>query len=82
MEGGRLMFILAKKEMTDAFRNKLFITLLSMLLLLITVSVVLGSIQVKINVESYNQSISILKSLGKTELPPPPSFNPLSESTI
>jgi ABC-2 type transport system permease protein len=74
------MLILAKKEMIDAFRNKLFITLLSMLLLLIIVSVVLGSFRIKINVESYNQSVSILKSLGKTELPTPPSFNPLSAS--
>jgi len=74
------MLTLAKKEILDAFRNKVFILLLAMLFLLIIVSVVLGSIQVNINVESYNESINFLKSMGKTDFPSAPSFNPLSAS--
>lgn len=51
-----------------------------MLLLLILVSVVLGALQVKVNVDSYTQSVELLKSIGKTELPSAPNYNPLSAS--
>lgn len=74
------MLTLAKKEISDAFKNKLFIIILAMLLLLVVTAVVLGSYQVKVNVDSYNQSVELLKSIGKTELPPAPGFNPLSAS--
>lgn len=71
---------IAKKEIRDAFRNKLFLSILVMLLVLTVVSIVLGSYQVKIAMDNYNNSISFLKSLGKAELPPLPNLNPLSAS--
>jgi ABC-2 type transport system permease protein len=74
------MLTIAKKEIADAFKNKLFFLILAMLMLLIVVSVVLGAYQVKTNVDTYNQSVEFLKSVGKTEMPPPPNFNPLSAS--
>jgi len=83
MEGGNHMnpmFVVVKKEITDAFKNKMFLSILGMLLLLTVVSVVLGSYQVKVNMDSYNQSIEFLKTLGKKEFPPAPSLNPLSAS--
>lgn len=74
------MSVVSKKEITDAFRNKLFLSILAMLLLLTVVSVVLGSYQVKVNLDSYNQSVEFLKSLGKVDLPQAPNLNPLSAS--
>ncbi len=71
---------IAKKEIRDAFRNKLFLSILFMLLIMTIVSIVLGSYQVKIAMNNYNNSISFLQSLGKTELPPMPNLNPISAS--
>lgn len=74
------MLVVIKKEISDALKNKLFLIILGMLLLLTIVSVVLGSYQVKVSLDSYNQSISFLKSLGKTTFPAAPNLNPLSSS--
>ena len=75
-----MMIEIAKKEIRDVFRNKLFLAILVMLLILTIVSIVLGSYQVKISLDNYNNSISFLKSLGKAELPPMPNLNPISAS--
>lgn len=75
-----MMIEIAKKEIRDIFRNKLFLAILVMLLVLTIVSIVLGSYQVKISLDNYNNSISFLKSLGKAELPPAPNLNPISAS--
>ena len=69
---------IAKKEITDAMKNKLFIIILVMLLALTVVSVVLGAYQVRVSVNEYNSSVDFLKSLGKTELPPMPNLNPIA----
>lgn len=71
---------IAKKEIRDAFRNKLFLSILAILLVLTIVSIILGSYQVKIATDNYNSSISFLQSLGKAELPPMPNLNPISAS--
>jgi len=71
---------IAKKEITDAFKNKLFLIVLAILLVLTMVSIVLGSLQVRIALDTYNASIDFLKSLGKTELPTMPNLNPMSAS--
>lgn len=71
---------IAKKEIRDAFRNKLFLSILVLLLVLTIVSIILGSFQVKIAMDNYNSSISFLQSLGKAELPPMPNLNPISAS--
>lgn len=74
------MLVIVKKEITDSTKNKLFLSILAMLFILTVVSVVLGAYQVRANVDSYNQSIEFLKSLGKTEFPAAPDLNPLSAS--
>jgi ABC-2 type transport system permease protein len=75
-----LIIEIAKKEIRDAFRNKLFLSILVLLLVLTIVSIILGSFQVKIAMDNYNSSISFLQSLGKGELPPMPNLNPISAS--
>ena len=71
---------IARKEITDALRNKLFLITLGLLLLLTVVSIVLGALQVRAAMADYNNSIEFLKSMGKTELPPKPNLNPLAAS--
>jgi len=71
---------IAKKEIKDAFRNKLFIIIVVLLLILTIVAIVLGAYQIRAEVDSYNSSIDFLKSLGKTELPAMPNLNPISAS--
>ena len=71
---------IARKEITDALRNKLFLITLGLLLLLAIVSITLGALQIRAAMADYNNSIEFLKSMGKTELPPKPSLNPLAAS--
>jgi ABC-2 type transport system permease protein len=71
---------LANKEIRDASRSRLFMIILVMLVALVIVSVVLGAFQVRVNVDSYNQSVALLKSIGKKNFPAAPSMNPLSAS--
>lgn len=61
-------------------RNKLFLIILGMLLVLTVVSVVLGAYQVRAEVDNYNTSIEFLKSLGKADLPSMPNLNPITVS--
>ena len=72
--------IIAKKEITDSFKNKLFIIILVMLVVLTITSVVLGAYQVRTSVDEYNKSVEFLKSIGKTDLPGMPSLNPIAAS--
>lgn len=71
---------IAKKEITDAFKNKLLHIIVAILLTLTMVSIVLGSLQVRIDMATYQTSIDFLKSLGKTDLPAMPNLNPMSAS--
>lgn len=71
---------IAKKEITDALRNKLFLITLGLLLLLTVISIVLGSVQVRTAMNDYYSSINFLKSIGKTDFPPIPKLNPISIS--
>lgn len=76
----RRVAVLARKEVTDAFRNKLFVVSLVMLLALALTAVGLGAAAVHTKVADYNQSVAVLKSLGRTDFPPMPSLNPLAVS--
>lgn len=71
---------IAKKEIIDAFKNKLLLIIIAILLTLTMVSIVLGSLQVRIDMATYQTSIDFLKSLGKTDLPAMPNLNPMSAS--
>lgn len=57
---------IAKKEIKDTLRNKLFLIILGLLLLLCIVSIILGSVQMRSAMNTYNSSIEMLKSIGKT----------------
>lgn len=70
---------IARKEISDALHNKLFLITLGLLLLLAIVSITLAALQVRATMVEYNNSIEFLKSMGKTELPKP-SLNPLAAS--
>lgn len=72
--------VLARKEFTDAFRNRLFVVALVMLLALTLTAVGLGAATVHTRVAEYNQSVQVLTSLGRTDVPAMPSLNPIAVS--
>ena len=76
----RRLMVLARKEFTDAFRNRLFVVALVMLLALTLAAVGLGAVAVHTHVAEYNQSVQVLKDLGRTDIPPMPSINPIAVS--
>jgi ABC-type transport system involved in multi-copper enzyme maturation permease subunit len=70
--------VIAKKEYTDAIKNKLFLTLLVFILLLTIVSILVTSFDFQGKVADYKDSIKILKDLGKTATAEAaPQFYPL-----
>jgi ABC-2 type transport system permease protein len=77
---GRTLGILARKEMTDAFRNRLFLAALVMLVALTLIAVGLGAVTVHNRVAEYEQSVQVLQSLGRTDIPPMPPLNPIAVS--
>ena len=76
----RRLVVLAHKEFTDAFRNRLFVVALVMLLALTLAAVGLGAVAVRTHVAEYNQSVQVLKDLGRADIPPMPSINPIAVS--
>lgn len=72
--------VIARKEITDAFRNRLFMMALVMLLGLSLIAVVLGAITVHNHIVEYEQSVKVLQDLGRTEIPPMPPLNPIAVS--
>jgi ABC-2 type transport system permease protein len=76
----RRLGVLARKEFTDAFRNRLFVVALLMLLVLTLTAVGLGAVAVHSRVAEYNQSVQVLKDLGRTDIAPMPPMNPLAVS--
>lgn len=72
--------VIARKELTDAFRNGLFVAALVMLLGLSFAAVGIGAVTVHQRVADYRQSVQILQQLGRTDVPPMPTMNPLAVS--
>ncbi len=72
--------VIARKEITDAFRNRLFMMALVMLLGLSLIAIVLGAITVHNHIVEYEQSVKVLQDLGRTEIPPMPPLNPIAVS--
>ena len=73
-------FIIAKKEVKDAFHNRMFLASLLMLVSLSLIAIGLGSVTVHKHIVEYQQSVKILKDLGRTDIPPMPSLNPIAVS--
>jgi ABC-type Na+ efflux pump permease subunit len=55
--------IIAKKELKDILRSKIFIFTLSLFLLLVTISVVVSSLVFADQLAQYMSSFEVLKSL-------------------
>lgn len=73
------IFIIAKKEYSDAVKNKLFLILVLFLILLTIISITVASFDFQSKVADYNISVQILKDAGKAaEIPPMPQFYPLN----
>jgi ABC-type transport system involved in multi-copper enzyme maturation permease subunit len=69
---------IAKKEFTDAFKDKLFLTLLLFLVALSIMSIVVASNALQSKVIDYQNALKLLKSLGNNaQVMLPPKFYPL-----
>jgi len=77
---GRVLWIIARKEITDAFGNRLFLMATLLLLALTLTAIALGAVTVRNQVMEYEQSVQILQNLGRTDIPPMPSLNPIAVS--
>jgi ABC-2 type transport system permease protein len=77
---GHILNIIVRKEISDAFRNRLFVAALVMLVGLSLIAISLGAVTVRQHVMEYEQSVQVLKNLGRTEIPPMPSLNPIAVS--
>jgi ABC-2 type transport system permease protein len=74
------IWIIAQKELRDAFRNRLFIIALVMLLSLSLIAISLGAITVRARVAEYQQSVKVLTDLGRTDIPAMTNLNPIAVS--
>lgn len=71
---------IARKEIRDAFRNRLFVIALFMLLGLSLAAVILGALSVRSQMADYLKAVDILTNLGRTDFPAAPPVNPLAVS--
>ena len=76
----RPLWVIARKEITDAMRNRLFLVAMVLLLGLSLTAIGLGAVTVHAKVAEYEQSVKILTDLGRTDIPPMPSLNPIAVS--
>lgn len=77
---GHPVWVIAHKEIRDAFRNRLFLVAMVMLLTLSLIAIGLGSVAVGQKMREYNQSVQILTQLGRSDIPPAPDLNPIAVS--
>lgn len=69
---------LALKEVKAAFRDKIFLIIVGLFLLLAIVSVYIGSSTKNAELQAYQNIVEMLRSQGGGILPPPPVIFPLS----
>lgn len=72
--------VMARKEISDALRNRLFLVALIMLLSLSLIAVGLGALTVHSQMADYLQAVDILTNLGRTDFPATPPVNPIAVS--
>lgn len=75
-----ILGVIARKEIADAFRNRLFVAALVMLVGLTLIAISIGAVTVHQHVAEYQQAVQVLQSLGRTDIPPMPSLNPIAVS--
>lgn len=72
------ILLIARKELTDIVRSNIFAMTLGLLVLLIVVSVFVSEAVFRDQVTQYNDSLALLKSLGKTPATAAPELYPLN----
>jgi ABC-type transport system involved in multi-copper enzyme maturation permease subunit len=70
-------FVVAQKEFRDAWREKLLVVLIACLGLLVVVSIIVATIQIGVDVSTYQQALAKLHSSGQTSVLTPPQYSPL-----
>ncbi len=77
---GHAISVIARKEFSDALRNRLFLLALIMLLGLSLIAIGLGALTVRTQMADYLQAVKILTNLGRTDFPAAPPVNPIAVS--
>jgi len=70
--------IIARKEFQAAFRNRLFITIAALFLLMSILSVYIGSATKRAEMRVYNEAVATLTAQGAATLPPQPEIHTLT----
>lgn len=74
----RTIMIIARKEFQTAFRNKLFVTIAVLFLLMSVLSVYIGSTTKRAEMRLYDETVATLTAQGVTTLPSPPEIHTLT----
>lgn len=72
------IWIIAKKEFRSAFRDKIFIVITLLFLILSILSVYIGSSTKNAELKAYSDIVELLKSQGSKAFPPEPQIYPLA----
>ncbi len=74
----KAVLTLAQKEVMAAFRDKIFLIIVGLFVLLSIVSVYIGSSTKNAEMQAYQNIVELLKAQGKVIFPTPPEIFPLS----
>ncbi len=72
------LFVIARKEIIDALRSRVFLVMLVLLAGLVGVSIIVSTLVFKGQVDGYAASLELLKSLGKSPAGDAPTLYPLN----
>ncbi|MHB1419652.1 MAG: ABC transporter permease [Bacillota bacterium] len=72
------VLVIAVKELKSAFRDKIFLLITALFIMLSIVSVYIGSSTKNAEMKAYQDIIYLLKSQGATNFPPSPEIYPLA----
>lgn len=72
------VWIIAQKEFKSAFRDKIFIVITLLFLILSILSVYIGSSTKNAELKAYSDIVELLKSQGSQAFPPEPQIYPLA----
>lgn len=72
------IMVIAKREFKSVFRNRLFVTIALLFLVLSILSVYIGSSTKKTEMRVFNERVAALTAQGYSDLPPKPVINTLT----
>ena len=78
MDGMKQVWAIAKKEFRTAFKDKVFVVITLLFLVLSIVSVYIGSSTKNALLGAYTDIVNLLKSQGSQAFPPKPEIYPLA----